>query len=111
MEPLERLTLAVTGMTCGSCASHLALAMKTVSGVKDVDVPGWTSGKAVAVVEPNTPNAEIVAAIEAIGYGAAIVDRQPIDEKASEVSQITPDRTDKPKFNKPKFNWRNLWNR
>lgn len=104
MASIEELTLVVTGMTCSSCASHVALAAKTVPGVKDVNVFDWKSGQTVALMETNVDDAEIVAAIKAIGYGVAVVKRQSVDDRTAEKSSLTPIQTDK-----PKFNWRKLW--
>jgi mercuric reductase len=68
-------------MTCAGCARHVTLALDALPGVASADVPGWESGRAdvtLAVDAPSSP-ADIVAAVEAAGYRAALDNATPSD--------------------------------
>lgn len=70
-EPPRRdtTTLLIEGMTCGGCASTLTRVLNKVPGVKDaqVDLAG-----ARATVIGTARADELVAAVEAAGFGAAV---------------------------------------
>ena len=70
----ETLTLTVGGMTCGGCARHVAEALEALPGVASADVPGWESGRADVTLDDDAPAdpADLVAAVEAAGYRAAL---------------------------------------
>ncbi len=74
----KTVKLKITGMTCASCNNHVATTLKALDGVVDqkVDYPGD-----VATVKFNpakTSVADIIKAIEKLGYKAA-----PVLEKAT----------------------------
>ena len=73
------LTLAVGGMTCTGCARHVTEALESVPGVASADVPGWESGRADVALDPDAPAdpADLVAAVEAAGYRAAVDGETP----------------------------------
>ena len=73
------LTLAVGGMTCTGCARHVTEALESVPGVASADVPGWESGRADVALDPDAPAdpADLVAAVEAAGYRAAVDGEAP----------------------------------
>lgn len=69
----KTVKLKITGMTCASCNNHVATTLKAVDGVVEqkVEYPGD-----VATVKFNpskTSVADIIKAIEKIGYKAATV--------------------------------------
>ena len=79
MENTRRISrFAVTGMTCGNCARHVAQAIQGIPGVASaaVDLDAgeatvrWTAG-----VEPD-PGA-VVKAVEAEGFGARPIEAGP----------------------------------
>jgi copper chaperone CopZ len=68
----HRTTLAITGMSCGSCAHHIDQALRAVPGVTQVTVDR-AAQRAVVLHDPSTvPDALITATAEA-GYDATVV--------------------------------------
>jgi copper chaperone len=63
--------LAITGMTCGGCASTVTRVLQRVPGVTRAEVD---LSSARAVVEGSAPPAQLVAAAEAAGFGASVID-------------------------------------
>lgn len=69
----EQVTLKVTGMTCGGCASHVSTTLQKLDGVlkDEVRFPGDV---AIVTFDPEVTDVEaIIASIEGIGYKAEIV--------------------------------------
>jgi Cu+-exporting ATPase len=64
--------LAVSGMTCASCVSHVGKALRKVPGVQDAEVNLATERASVSH-DPTVAPAALIAAIEHAGYGARIV--------------------------------------
>lgn len=62
-------TLEIVGMTCESCASHVKSALEKVPGVMSADV-SWQQGIAQVAAAADTPNADLLAAVAALGYEA-----------------------------------------
>ena len=64
--------LAITGMTCDSCANRV---QKTLSGVPGVSGSTVTfdDGKALVTVEENVSPSVLVAAVEGLGFGATSI--------------------------------------
>ena len=60
-------TLRISGMTCGHCRLHVKEALDRVPGVRsaEVDLPGG-----LATVDGEAAPADLIAAVEAEGYGA-----------------------------------------
>lgn len=85
--PKERYaTVCIGGMTCASCELLLERKLKAVPGVKDVDISYKTGIARITAKSDQLPSAErITAAIEKAGYTV-------IDEKASSVSTLSPDK-------------------
>ena len=75
----ERIELSIGGMTCASCVSHVARALRRVEGVDDVSVNLATERASVAF-EPNTQLADLIAAVERAGYRAQLA---PDEETAT----------------------------
>ena len=67
----------VTGMTCASCVAHVEKAVRAVAGVTEVSVSLLTNSMQV---EGSASATDIIAAVEAAGYGASAKDA---DKKAS----------------------------
>lgn len=63
--------LTITGMTCGACVRHVTAALRRVPGVRDARVQ-VRPGAAEVRHAPGTSPAELCAAVEAAGYGAAV---------------------------------------
>lgn len=66
------LTLAVEGMTCGSCQAHVRRALEAVPGSSDVTVD-LASGEARVTVSDMTPHIEqaLIEAVQDAGYKAS----------------------------------------
>jgi copper chaperone CopZ len=64
-----RVTLAVTGMTCGGCANAVRRALTRVPGVAGAEVD-LAQGR--ATVEGSAPADALVAAVAAAGYGVRV---------------------------------------
>ncbi|HEY66461.1 MAG TPA: mercury(II) reductase [Caldilineae bacterium] len=76
MSERRRITLRIEGMTCDSCAEHVARTLRAVSGVLQADVPGWQSARAEVMADEEVDDAALVRAVEAAGYRATIQARQ-----------------------------------
>jgi len=55
----EKIELKIQGMTCDSCALHVGKALEGVTGVMNVEVPGWKSGRAVVIASPGVDSAAL----------------------------------------------------
>ena len=66
------LTLPVTGMTCESCNNAVELAVGRVNGVEGVSADYIKGEAMVAFDENSTSAADIVEAINKLGYGAKV---------------------------------------
>jgi Cu+-exporting ATPase len=67
-ESTLNLTLPITGMTCASCVSHVEVALKELSGVKQVIV-NLATNKANLVYDPKQVGlADMQRAVESVGY-------------------------------------------
>ena len=65
--------LKITGMTCDSCARHVREALERVPGVQSVEV-SYTKGRAQLAVAAGTPTRDLIAAVDRLGYRAALAD-------------------------------------
>lgn len=84
-----QIELNVRGMTCHSCALHVAKALKSVPGVADTSVPGWESGKATVLASPELDLNALTAAVARAGYSASVSEIHGPAPKVSE-TEITP---------------------
>ena len=74
-EPLDRtVDLKIEGMTCASCVAKVEKALKAVPGVLDAQVNLATERAQVKALAGGAATAQLVAAVEAIGYGAQEID-------------------------------------
>ncbi len=62
-------TLAITGMSCGHCVSHVKSALEGVEDVEHADV-SLDRGQAEITLSADVADTDLVAAVEAAGYGA-----------------------------------------
>lgn len=69
---LSSAKLAVTGMTCGSCARHVTEALNALDGVDAAQVD-LQAGCATVSFDPAVATPEqMLAAVEGAGYGASL---------------------------------------
>jgi len=68
----QALTLEISGMTCASCVGRVERALRTVAGVTDASVNLATERARVTAIgtDPESLTAQLIAAVEAAGYGA-----------------------------------------
>jgi Cu+-exporting ATPase len=80
--PVEHVRLAITGMTCATCAQRIEKVVGRVPGVVSASV-NLAAERASVAVRPGVAVADLIGAIEGAGYGAA---RAPSDaaERAAE---------------------------
>ncbi|MGI9089671.1 MAG: heavy-metal-associated domain-containing protein [Gemmatimonadaceae bacterium] len=72
---MERLTLNISGMTCGHCVGRVTTALKSVDGVK---VENVNVGSATVSYDPAaTSPTKITDAVENVGYEAALAGQAP----------------------------------
>ena len=65
---LKPTTLAITGMTCGSCARSIERKLRRVPGVKTATVDLELG---LAIVNGTAARSSLIAVIESAGYGAS----------------------------------------
>lgn len=72
----SRITLAVSGMHCASCAALITRKLKKTAGVAEVNV-NFAAAKAYVFFDPaNTDEKQLIEAVKSAGYGAAIADEK-----------------------------------
>ena len=62
-------TLAITGMSCGHCVSHVKSALEGLEGVIEAN-GSLEENRADVAVSTEVSDADLVAAVEAAGYQA-----------------------------------------
>jgi len=74
---VERVDLAVTGMSCASCAGNVEKALRGLEGVREASV-NLATAKATVVFDPRiVTRAGLVRAIRDAGYGVAAAAEEP----------------------------------
>ena len=74
-EPEVRTTtLAISGMSCGSCVRHVASALDGLTGVVHVNVDLRTNEASVEHLPAFVDAAALIAAVRDAGYAARVVD-------------------------------------
>ncbi len=73
----------VTGMSCAACQARVEKAVSKVPGVSSVSVSLLTNSMGV---EGSAPTADIIRAVEAAGYGAAL--KGSSQKSASQASRL-----------------------
>ena len=71
--PTESVSLAISGMTCASCATRLEKVLAQVSGVRSSQV-NLATEQATLVVIRHTAVSALIAAVERAGFHAALAD-------------------------------------
>ena len=66
----NRVELDITGMTCASCAARIEKKLNRVEGV--TATVNYATEKAAVVYPPEVSPADLIAVVEATGYGAAL---------------------------------------
>lgn len=74
--------LAITGMTCASCVSRIQRTIRKLNGVTRVSVSLAGERAAVTYDPARLTEAGLIAAVEAIGYGASLVDDNTMADNA-----------------------------
>jgi Cu+-exporting ATPase len=77
---VERITVAIADMTCGTCVTNIEQALAGVTGVGRTDI---RVEEGVVTVEGTATPAMIVGAIEAAGYRAHVVPEAPEGDRRS----------------------------
>jgi len=78
---LQTTELAVSGMTCASCVTHVGKALRRITGVSDARV-NLATERASITHDPAVRVEQLVAAVESAGYGASLVRDSSSDEDA-----------------------------
>jgi heavy metal translocating P-type ATPase len=79
-EPVEQtLDLQIRGMTCASCVGRVERALKASPGVLDAQVNLATERASVRVIDGVVTPQVLIAAIEAVGYHAALAEAATAD--------------------------------
>src|SRR2546426_533036 len=70
----ERIELAITGMTCGNCARHVAEALQSVPGVRNATV-SLDSQRARVIWKADAQRDvdKLIHSVEKAGYGAKVI--------------------------------------
>ena len=80
-QTLSPTTLAVSGMTCEGCARTIERVLSRVPGVKSA-AADFDLG--IAVANGSAAASELIAAVEAAGYGASVADRSAMKGQHNE---------------------------
>ena len=67
------MQLNIADMTCESCAEHVKTALESVPGVQAAEV-SYIKGRARLTVASGTQPRDLIAAVDALGYRAALVE-------------------------------------
>jgi P-type Cu+ transporter len=82
---MERLELPISGMTCASCASRVEASLNEVEGV--TATVNYATERATVDYDPEAVGpAQLVDAVEAVGYGAVLRAEEQDDERDSAAS-------------------------
>src|SRR3989344_7053668 len=80
---MTKITLDITGMHCASCGTLISKRLEKVDGVKYSNVNLTTEKATVDFDEKRTSEADIVKAINSLGYVASICTGQDIDKETN----------------------------
>ena len=76
-EKANQVSLKITGMTCAGCANRVGAALKKQAGVAEASVNLMTEEASVVLEDAAVDRATLVAAVEAIGFGARLEEDTP----------------------------------
>lgn len=68
----KQIQLEIQGMTCDACAVHVTKALRTVRGVIDAKIPGWSSGLASLTVKAEVTEEDLIQSVTKAGYHASV---------------------------------------
>ncbi|MDE2223816.1 MAG: mercury(II) reductase [Xanthomonadaceae bacterium] len=91
--------LKITGMTCDSCAAHVKTALEAVPGVQSADV-SYAKGSATLELQAGTSTDQLVAAVDGIGYHAALVDSPALAPREESFDRMPARTGDKGKIHR-----------
>lgn len=89
---IERLELPITGMTCASCANRIERRLNKLDGVS-ATVNYATETASIEYDEDGIGVEQLIAAVEAAGYGAALPSAEAETGQAPEPDPATRLRT------------------
>src|SRR5262245_19419687 len=72
----QQLEFRVEGMTCISCAKHVAHALESVEGVENAIVPDWQSARATVITNERVSADMLIEAVTKAGYSATLQKQQ-----------------------------------
>lgn len=75
-----KITLAIDGMACGMCESHINDAVRKELSVKKV-TSSHTKGQTVIIAENDIDEQKLRDIIEATGYKVIAVNKEPYEKK------------------------------
>src|SRR6266849_5181385 len=85
----QQIELQVQGMTCISCAQHVAHALESVAGVEKAIVPGWQSARATVIADELTSPTALLDAVAQAGYTATVQKQEKRKSAANRASSST----------------------
>ncbi|WP_103028580.1 mercury(II) reductase [Salinibacter altiplanensis] len=69
---MTKFELEIEGMTCAGCGEHVAEALRTAEGAKEVRLDDWTEGRAVVLASDDTDPDALTSALAGTGYTAHV---------------------------------------
>src|SRR5258708_40217405 len=87
----QQTVLRIGGMTCVSCAQHVAHALESVVGVEKAIVPGWQSARATVIADDQVSPTALINAVEEAGYTAAVQKQEARQSAHDEVDRRDSD--------------------
>lgn len=84
---VARIDLEVSGMSCAACSSRVERGLQRVAGVERASVNLAAGTAAVEYLPQQVSPADLIRAVEKIGYSARLLSTEPIDREAAEDSQ------------------------
>ena len=69
----DKMTINVTGMTCGHCEMRVKEALEAIPGVKKAEVDRENDSAVCTVISKNRPDADLLTkAVDEAGYQASV---------------------------------------
>ncbi len=90
----ETLDLAITGMTCASCAGRVERALLAVPGVRSAEVNLATERARVELLAGTAGFGELTASVRCVGYEASAPDAGDVRENAATTARVRAARLD-----------------
>ncbi len=79
---------SVTGMSCAACSAGIERTLNKTNGVEKAEVSLMGECMTVAFDEKTITKEEIIAAVQSLGYGAAIFDEKLLQEKKPQPNRL-----------------------